>query len=61
MSLEPIQVYEIEITGHLTIEAQNDTKALNAARDYVVSNPNKLNYAITQHDGFEWVEPPPLP
>lgn len=62
MPLEPIKVYEIEITGHLTIQAPNDTKALKAARDYVAANVTKLGFALTQHDGFAVVpEPTPPP
>lgn len=61
MPLEDIKVYEIEISGHLTIQALNDAKALKAAQDYIEANVKTLMFAVTKHDGFEWIEPPPPP
>jgi len=61
MPLDKVRVYEIEVTGHLTIQALNDNKALDAARAYIADNPKWLGLTLTAHDGFEWVEPPPVP
>lgn len=61
MALEDIRIYEIAVTGRFVVSAPNDDKALKAARDYYQEHINKLNFAITQQDGFEWIEPPPPP
>jgi hypothetical protein len=59
--LVKIKIYDIAISGHLSIQATNGGTALKAAEEYVLGNSKVLNYAMTESPGYQWVELPPPP
>ncbi len=61
MPLVSIKLYDITITGQVTIQATNGGDALRLAKDAGAADTIKLNYAMTERQGYQWVEPPPPP
>jgi hypothetical protein len=61
MPYHPIKVFEIEITGHLTFQDDSAETVLDGAQKYVKQNIEVLNFAITEHDGFNYVPLAPTP